>query len=106
MPTRLLRDWTDSFPVNDLDADSERLFVRLIMKVDDYGRFHADAKLVRVGCFPLKSDIRDTDIPRWLAACQKAGLLRCYSDDRDRGPQTPPYEVWCTVATTPEQILT
>lgn len=84
MPTRLLRDWTDSFPVNDLDADAERLFVRLIMKVDDFGRFHADVRLLKANLFPLKAEIRDTDISRWLAACQKAGLLRCYDDSKGR----------------------
>lgn len=84
MPTRILRDWTDSFAVDELDAHAERFFVRLIMKADDYGRFHADPRMLRSMCFPLRSDVRDTDITRWLAACEKAGLLRCYDDDRGR----------------------
>ena len=84
MPTRLLRDWTDSFAVDELDAQAERFFVRLIMVVDDYGRFHADPRMLRSKCFPLNTDIRDTDITRWLAACQKTGLLRCYQDKAKR----------------------
>jgi len=79
MPNRMLRDWTDSYAVNELDAGGERLFTRLIMKADDYGRFHADPRLIRSACFPLKDEVRDTDISRWLAACQKAGLIRCYA---------------------------
>lgn len=84
MPNRILRDWTDSFSVNELDAQAERFFVRLIMKADDFGRFHADTRLLKANLFPLLSEIRDTDISRWIAACEKAGLLRCYVDDRSR----------------------
>ena len=84
MPTRLLRDWTDSFAVDELDVHAERFFVRLIMVVDDYGRFHADPRMLRSKCFPLKTDVRDSDITRWLAACQKAGMLRCYRDKSKR----------------------
>lgn len=81
MPKRMLRDWTDSIPVNTLSVHAERFFVRLIMKADDYGRFHASPKLIRSFLFPLLVDtIRDTDCTRWLAECEKAGLLRCYQD--------------------------
>ena len=78
MPIRMLRDWTDSEVVDALDASSEVLFVRLIMKADDYGRFTANPKLVRSLCFPLKAGIRETDIARQLAACEKAGLIVLY----------------------------
>jgi len=84
MPTRLLRDWTDSFAVDELDVHAERFFVRVIMVVDDYGRFHADPRMLRSKCFPLKTDIRDSDITRWLAACEKTGMLRCYRDGSRR----------------------
>lgn len=78
MPNRILRDWTDSFTMDDLDVHSERFFVRLIMKVDDYGRFSADVRLLKSNLFPLKSDIRDSDISRWITACEKAGLITVY----------------------------
>lgn len=84
MPNRILRDWTDSFTVNSLDAQSERFFIRLIMKADDFGAFHADPRLLKSYLFPLLSDIREADITRWLAACEKAGLVRCYVDDKGR----------------------
>lgn len=79
MPNRILRDWTDSFTIDELDSNTERFFVRLIMKVDDYGRFFSDARLLRANLFPLKTDIRDSDITRWLAACEKAGLIATYN---------------------------
>ena len=84
MPNRILRDWTDSFTINALDAYEERFFTRLIMKADDFGVFHADTRLLKSYLFPLLPDIRETDISRWLAACEKAGLIRCYGDDKSR----------------------
>jgi hypothetical protein len=78
MPNRILRDWTDSYTVEPLSAEGERLFVRLIMKADDFGRYHADPRLVRAGCFPLLSRLRDTDITHWIAECEKAGLILVY----------------------------
>ena len=80
----LIRDWTDSLTVDALDAHAERFFTRLLMKVDDYGRTLADNRLLKSRLFPLKADIRETDISRWLAACQKAGLLRFYVDGKGR----------------------
>lgn len=79
MPNRILRDWTDSFTMDELDVHAERFFVRLIMKVDDYGRFSADVRLLKSNLFPLKSDIRDSDISRWLTACEKSGLITVYT---------------------------
>lgn len=78
MPNRMLRDWTDSERVNGLAWQSEVFFVRLIMKVDDYGRFTANPKLLRSFLFPLKDCVRDADITRCLAECEKAGLIAVY----------------------------
>lgn len=80
----LIRDWTDSLTVDVLDAHAERFFCRLLMKVDDYGRTLVDNRLLKSRLFPLKADIRETDISRWLAACHKAGLLRFYVDAKGR----------------------
>lgn len=74
----LMRDWTDSLKVNSLDAQSERFFTRLMQKSDDHGRHPADLRLLKSRLFPLLNDVRNTDCSRWLAACEKAGLVRCY----------------------------
>lgn len=79
MPNRILRDWTDSEPVNALSWQAECLFIRLIMKADDYGRFHANPRLLKSLLFPLKDGLRDADIARWIAECEKSGLLRVYT---------------------------
>lgn len=78
MPTRMLRDWTDSEKINSLSFQAECFFTRLIMKVDDFGRFSANAKLLRSLLFPIRDGIRDTDISRWLVECQTAGLIAVY----------------------------
>lgn len=81
MPNRILRDYTDSLAVDKLDWLGECMFVRLIQKADDYGRFHGNPTLVRSLLFPLKNGLRDSDISARLAACEKAGLIRVYESN-------------------------
>lgn len=79
MPNRMLRDWTDSDKVKGISCPAERFFVRLIMKVDDYGCFPANTSLLKASLFPLMLDeVREADISRWTAECQKAGLIALY----------------------------
>jgi hypothetical protein len=79
VPTRILRDWTDSEALNSVSSDAERFFTRLLMKMDDYGCFHGDTRLLRANLFPLLIDrIREADITRWIAECEKAGMVRSY----------------------------
>ena len=79
MPNRIIREgWLESERINELDASAERFFLRLCLRADDFGRFHANPLLLKSSLFPLRDDTRSTDIPRWIAACEKAGLLRCY----------------------------
>lgn len=77
MPNRMLRDCTDSESVNRLGWQAEVLFYRLIMKADDYGRYHADPQLLKSYLFPRK-EIRTADIARWVAECETSGLIACY----------------------------
>src|SRR5690606_31911603 len=79
MANRMLRDWTDSEKVNQLSAHAERFFTRLIMKADDFGCYTANPKLVKSTLFPwLIDEVREADISRWMAECQKAGLILLY----------------------------
>jgi len=81
MPNRILRDWTDSEPINSLSWQAEVFFTRLIMKVDDFGRFSANPKLLRSLLFPIRDGVRDADIARDLAACEEAGLIAVYESE-------------------------
>ena len=78
MPNRLLRDWTDSLRFDGISADAERLFIRLIMKADDYGRFHAEPRLIKANCFPLLDNLRPPDIDRWLDELSTRQLILRY----------------------------
>lgn len=85
MPNRILRDWTDSERVNKLNAQEERFFTRLIMKADDYGCYYAHVSLLKANLFPLLlNEVREADISRWMAACQKAGLIVLYEFNSKR----------------------
>jgi hypothetical protein len=80
MPNRMLRDWTDSEKVNRISAEAERLFTRLIMKVDDYGGYFADARRLRPSLFPfLLEQISEKDVERWVRECEKSGLIKVFT---------------------------
>jgi hypothetical protein len=48
------------------------------MKADDYGRFHADPRLVRALCFPLSETVKSAEVKGWLAMLENRGLIVRY----------------------------
>jgi len=78
MPNRILRDYTDSLRFDGISAEGERLFIRLLTKADDYGRFHADPRLVCAACFPLEQSIEPKHAAKWLAELEARGLILRY----------------------------
>lgn len=80
MPNRILREAIlTSERVAALDWASEVFYRRLHSIVDDYGRYEAGYQLLRAKCYPLQTDsVRVADIARWMAACQKSGLILVY----------------------------
>jgi hypothetical protein len=82
MPNRILRDWTDSEKMNTLSFPAEVFFTRLMMKVDDYGCYSNNLTFLKSTLYPLKNDIREADISRWLDECQKAGLILLYDVEK------------------------
>ena len=83
MPTRLLREGIlSSDRVDQLDSAAEVFYRRLMSKVDDHGLYDARPSMLRAMLFPLRIDrVREADITRWMAACQKAGLIVLYEAD-------------------------
>ncbi len=79
MPNRILRDYTDSAAFDGLSAEAERLFIRLLTKADDFGRFHANPKLVKSACFPLAEDLRANTVAAWLTELSDRQLVFCYT---------------------------
>lgn len=80
MPIRLLREGIlGSDRVNQLDAAEEVFYRRLMSKVDDHGLYDARIPMLRSSLYPLRVDrVREADITRWIAACEKAGLIVLY----------------------------
>ncbi len=85
MPNRILKESiTTSDTIDCLSAEEERLFYRLLVKCDDYGRFDARPLVILGQCFPLKiGKIGNKTIQRWLSKLEQVGLLRLYvAEDR------------------------
>jgi hypothetical protein len=89
MPNRILREGIISskrMAALVLDAGwlGEVFYRRLMSIVDDFAIFPADPCLLRAELFARQLEtVREADISRLLAACEKAGLIRLYilSDD-------------------------
>lgn len=83
MPQRILRDKIlTSEKVEVLDFPAEVFYRRLMSVVDDFGRFDGRPSVLRSACYPLRVDrIREADISRWIAICEKAGLIVLYQVD-------------------------
>ncbi len=79
MPNRILRDWTDSEVVDKLSAKAEVFFTRLIMKADDFGCYHANIKLLKANLYPLRENMRASELTPLLEECRAVGLVRTYT---------------------------
>lgn len=86
MPNRIVREAIlTSEPVCSLGWPEEVFYRRLMSIVDDYGRSEANPQLLRSRCYPLQTDqVRNADLTRWIAACEKAGLIVVYDIEGKR----------------------
>lgn len=77
MPNRYIREAAiRSRAVNSLSWQAEVFWRRLLNLVDDFGRYTAEPDLLLADVFPRQlAKVREADIPRLLAECEKAGLL-------------------------------
>lgn len=80
MANRVLRDWTFSENVDSLSYESEVFFTRLIMKADDYGKFHGSEKLLKAALFPLRN-ITSNQLQKMISECVKSGIIVTYTVD-------------------------
>lgn len=83
MPNRILREAIlSSDRIDQLDAAAEVFYRRLMSKVDDHGLYDGRPSMLRSSLYPLRVDrVREADISRWIAACEKAGLIALYERD-------------------------
>ena len=90
MPNRILREGIlESAAVASVPIPAQLLYYKLLSIADDYGRYHADPRLIRARCFPLLLDsVSETDVSNWLQlltnACNGQQLIRIYQTDKGK----------------------
>ena len=81
MPNRILKESICvSDQINQLSWFEETLFYRLMVNVDDYGRYDGRSAIIRSRLFPLK-DVRDKQIEDALGVLSSVELVEVYSVD-------------------------
>lgn len=80
MPNRILREGIITSPrIAKLGWPEEVLYRRLMSVVDDYGRYYADAGMMRAACYPRQlGKVADSDVGKWTRNLVEAGLVRVY----------------------------
>ena len=82
MPTRYLKPGIrDSELIDRLSPLAETLFYRLLVTVDDFGRFDARAAMVKAQCFPVKDSVTAKQCGQMLKEIADAGLILLYEVD-------------------------
>ena len=74
-------DLCDDETLGACTRDARYLFVGLITRVDDYGRFRANPALVRSRVYPYDDDVTNADVTRWLAELVARGRIQLYEHD-------------------------
>lgn len=78
MPNRILKESIcTSKNLETVSADAQVLFFRLIVKVDDFGLFFGDARLIASLLYPLNPPKIDK-VKNWLAELEQANLIKFY----------------------------
>lgn len=80
MPSRILREGLlTSDRVALLSGDSERLYVRLLLIVDDFGLCDGRPEIIKARAFPLTPAVTCADITAWVDAVEGAKLGERYT---------------------------
>ena len=85
MPNRVIRDSAlASKKLATVSAEAERLFWRLLMVADDFGRFQAEPSLLLARCFPLQvKSYSAKQVSKWYAELTRCGAIIGYSVGED-----------------------
>ncbi len=81
MPNRVIRESALYSPtLHQLSASAERLFWRLLLVADDFGRFAAASQVVANRCFPL-ARLTGAQVEPWLEELEAVGLVKLYQNN-------------------------
>jgi hypothetical protein len=79
MPTRYLKPGIrDSDLIDKLSPLAETLFYRLIVTVDDFGRFDARPSMIKSQCFPVKDAVTPKKCAELLEELAQVGVVMLY----------------------------
>jgi hypothetical protein len=82
MPTRYLKPGIrDSESIEKLSHIAETLYYRLLVTVDDFGRYDARPSMVKAACFPIKDSINAQKTEFLLKELAQHGLIQIYIDN-------------------------
>ena len=82
MPTRYLKAGIrDSETIDRLSSAAEVLYYRLLVTVDDFGRYDARPAMLKAACFPIKESVTQKHIDNLLSDLVKHGLVSVYYVD-------------------------
>ena len=82
MPTRYLKSGIrDSDALDSLSPLTETLFYRLLVTVDDFGRYDARPSMIKAHCFPIKESVKQKDCAAMLSELCNAGIIDIYKVD-------------------------
>ena len=80
MPNRIIKESIcASDTIDGLSWFEEVLFYRLMVNVDDYGRFDARTAILKARLFPLKSSVTEKQIEQAIVRMNETGILIAYT---------------------------
>jgi uncharacterized protein YifE (UPF0438 family) len=82
MPTRYLKAGIrDSELIDKLSPMAETFFYRLLVTVDDFGRYDARASMIKAHCYPIKESVTAKKCAELLKELSDAGMIEIYMVD-------------------------
>lgn len=82
MPTRYLKAGIrDSETIDRLSSAAEVLYYRLLVTVDDFGRYDARPAMLKAACFPIKESVTQKHIENLLSDLVRHQLVSVYYVD-------------------------
>lgn len=82
MPTRYLKaEIRDSEVIDSLSTMAETFFYRLLVTVDDFGRYDARPSMIKAHCYPIKESVTAKKCAELLKELSDAGVIDIYTVD-------------------------
>lgn len=80
MPNRIIKESICySQDINDLKPEEEVFYYRLWVNCDDFGRFDARLPMLKSKLYPLRENMKSSDIKRYMNALIDKGMVEIYS---------------------------